>query len=177
VIPELAGTVKAIETIEVTISEVLAIASSLSDAEADVDQASTSFKNLTLDVAAFGHSPLGKELGHQHKGAHEVFVETIQGVVADLRDFQQNLRDSMKSHEATDDSAEALLLGLAKKYDGHTYAADSNYDQALHDQAANLTTSNTNTPAPADPAPPPSPSNKPHVAPGGDQPPSGQNQF
>lgn len=176
-IPELAGTVKAIETIEVTISEVLAIASSLSDAETDVDHASTSFKNLTLDVGAFGHSPLGKELGHQHQGAHEVFVETIQGVVADLRDFQQNLRDSMKSHEATDDSAEAMLLGLAKKYDGHTYSADANYDQALHDQAANLTTSNTHTPPPAEPATTQSPANKPDTAPGGEQLPSGQDQF
>ena len=176
-IPELAGTAKAIETIEVTISAVLEIANSLSDAETDVNHASTSFKNLTLDVGAFGHSPLGQELGHQHRGAHEVFVETIQGVVADLRDFQQNLRDSMKSHEATDDSAEALLLGLAKKYDGHTYNADANYDQGLHDQAENLTTSNTHTPAPAEPATPASPSNKPPVAPVGEQPPSGQNQF
>lgn len=177
VIPELAGTVKAIETIEVTISAVLEIANSLSDAETDVNHASTSFKNLTLDVGAFGHSPLGKELGHQHQGAHEVFVETIQGVVADLRDFQQNLRDSMKSHEATDDSAEALLRGLAKKYDGHTYNADANYDQALHDQAANLTTSNTHTPAPAETPTTPSPANKPQVAPGGDQLPTGQSQF
>ena len=84
-IPELAGTVKAIETIEVTISEVLKIASSLSEAESDVNHASTSFKNLT--------------------------------------------------------------------------------------------TSNTHPPAPAGPATPSSPSNKPPVAPGGEQLPSGQNQF
>jgi heme-binding NEAT domain protein len=66
---------------------------------------------------------------------------------------------------------------LAKKYDGHTYNADANYDQALHDQAENLTTSNTHTPAAAGPATPSSPSNKPHVAPGDEALPSGQNQF
>ena len=60
-----------------TIDAIRAIANStLPKAETDASKSGTSFKNLTLDVGAFGSSPLGKELGHQHQGAHEVFFRS-----------------------------------------------------------------------------------------------------
>jgi hypothetical protein len=130
--------------VEVTIDAIREIANStLTKAETDASHSSSSFKNLTLDVSAFGASPLGKELGHQHQGAHEVFVETIEGTIKDLQDFRQKLLDAMKNHESTDDAAQQLLLSISKKYDGHTYHSSQSYDQARHDQAENLTTSTT----------------------------------
>ncbi|QWZ07986.1 hypothetical protein KRR39_21960 [Nocardioides panacis] len=149
--------------VEVTIDAIRQIANStLTKAETDASHSSSSFKNLTLDVSAFGASPLGQELGHQHRGAHEVFVETIDGTIKDLQDFRQKLLDAMNNHESTDDAAQQLLLGISKKYDGHTFHSSRSYDQARHDQAENLTTSTTpvdgvappaetETPAPADP--------------------------
>ena len=125
--------------VEVTIDAIREIANStLTKAETDASHSSSSFKNLTLDVSAFGASPLGKELGHQHQGAHEVFVETIDGTIKDLQDFRQKLLDAMKNHESTDDAAQQLLLSISKKYDGHTYHSSQSYDRALHDQAENL---------------------------------------
>src|SRR6476659_9593286 len=107
-----------VHTVEVTIDAIRDIANStLPKAETDASHSGTSFKNLSLDVAAFGASPLGKELGHQHKGAHEVFVETIDGTIKDLQDFRQKLLDAMNNHENTDDAAQQLLLGISKRYD------------------------------------------------------------
>ncbi|CAN5612934.1 hypothetical protein BH10ACT10_BH10ACT10_29640 [soil metagenome] len=164
--------------VEVTIDAIRDIANStLPKAETDASHSSSSFKNLTLDVSAFGASPLGKELGHQHLGAHEVFVETIAGTIKDLQDFRQKLLDAMNNHESTDDAAQDMLLSISKKYDGHSYHSSKSYDRALHDQAENLTTSSsadqaTGTadvppptseaaPAPATPAEPSTPADPP----------------
>ena len=142
--------------VEVTIDAIREIANStLTKAETDASHSSTSFKNLTLDVSAFGASPLGKELGHQHLGAHEVFVETITGTIKDLQDFRQKLLDAMANHESTDDAAQDMLLSISKKYDGHTYHSSQSYDRALHDQAQNLTTSSASDQATRSTAVPP----------------------
>ena len=163
-IPELAS---AVHTVEVTIDAIRDIANStLPNAENDATHSSTDFRNLTLDVGSFGDSPLGKELGRQHKGAHEVFVETIRGTIEDLQEFRQKLLDAMDNHESTDAAAQAMLLSISKKYDGHEYQSDHNYNQARTDQSDNLRTSSDpstpafDTTAPAtstEPAPPATP--------------------
>src|SRR6476620_6112829 len=91
-----------VHTVEVTI-------------EAIRDIANSTLPKAETDAAHSGTSPLGKELGHQHKGAHEVFVETIEGTIKDLQDFRQKLLDAMNNHENTDDAAQQLLLGISKK--------------------------------------------------------------
>jgi len=163
VIPDLAA---AVHTLDVTIANVQAIKSGqvevsvddirqvankpLPGAETEIERARSSFKNLTLDKGAFGHSPLGRELAHQHQAAHDVFRETIDGVLADLRDFRQNLVDCMNDVESTDESARSMLLALGTRYHGHTYNAEAKYDQGLHQHAGGLTTSNTDAqPQPA----------------------------
>lgn len=158
-IPELAS---AVHTVEVTIDAIRDIANStLPNAENDATHSSTDFRNLTLDVGAFGDSPLGEELGRQHRGAHEVFVETIRGTIKDLQDFRQKLLDAMDNHESTDAAAQAMLLSISKKYHGHEYQSDHNYNQARTDQSDNLRTSSGDTqpsttfdtPSPADGTP------------------------
>ena len=126
-IPELAA---AAHTVEVTIEAIRDIANStLPDAETDATDSSTGFRNLSLPVSAFGDSPLGQELGHQHQGAHEVFAATIEGTIADLQDFRQKLLDAMKNHETTDEAAQDLLRGISQRYDGHQYQSTHRFDE------------------------------------------------
>ena len=107
-IPDLAGTAAAVE---ITIDEIRRIANTTIPAtEEDATKATQSFRDLAVDTAAFGGHPLAKELAHQHRGAHEVFVETINGVIRDLQEFADKLRESMDSHEQNDDAIAAMLL-------------------------------------------------------------------
>ncbi len=138
-IPDLAGTAAAVE---ITIDEIRRIANTTIPAtEEDATKATQSFRDLAVDTAAFGGHPLAKELAHQHRGAHEVFVETINGVIRDLQDFADKLRESMDSHEQNDDAIAAMLLTVSKKYDGHRFHSDLANEQARADRADDLTTS------------------------------------
>ena len=138
-IPDLAGTAAAVE---ITIDEIRRIANTTIPAtEEDATKATQSFRDLAVDTGAFGGHPLAKELAHQHRGAHEVFVETINGVIRDLQDFADKLRESMNSHEQNDDAVAAMLVTVSKKYDGHRFHSDVANEQARADQADDLTTS------------------------------------
>ena len=129
----------AVHTVDVAIDKVTAIANAkLPGVESEVTQTSTDFRNLTLEQASFGEDPLALELAKQHQAAHEVFVETVQGVITDLQEFRQKLLDSMKAHENNDDSVHAALISLGKKYDGHTYHSDENWERARREQGDNL---------------------------------------
>lgn len=141
----------AVNSVEVAIDKVTAIANAkLPGVESEVTQASTDFRNLTLEQASFGHDPLAQALAKQHQAAHEVFVETVQGVITDLQEFRQKLLDSMKAHENTDDAAHAALVALGRKYDGHTYHSHENYERARREQGENLGTPVEPAPAPQD---------------------------
>lgn len=142
-IPDIGATAR---TVEVTIDAIRRIANTtLPNAETDATNSTHSFRNLAVDAGAFGGHPLAKELAHQHTGAHEVFVETIDGVLKDLEEFAQKLRESMDGHENNDDAIAAMLLNVSKKYDGHRYHSDLANEQARTDQAHNLTTSKGGT--------------------------------
>lgn len=167
-IPDLAGTAAAVE---ITIDEIRRIANTTIPAtEEDATKATQSFRDLAVDTGAFGGHPLAKELAHQHRGAHEVFVETINGVIRDLQDFADKLRQSMDSHEQNDDAVAAMLVTVSKKYDGHRFHSDLANEQARTDRADDLTTSRggAGTAPAAEPghaAPPPATAGRPPQAP------------
>lgn len=166
----------AVGVVDVAIDRVTAIANAkLPGAEDEVTQSTRAFRDFTPPTTSFGEVPLAQELARQHHAAHQVFVETVDGVIADLRDFRQKLLDSMKSHQNTDDAAHAALLSLSRSYDAnHTFHAEQVYDQGRAEQGANLRTSHDGAPTQSDsgaqttqPAPEadPAPSSAPATAP------------
>jgi hypothetical protein len=123
--------------IEMTISEIREIATrTMSELQGQAENTRTPFGNLALPPGAFGEVPLGQALGRQHQAAHDVFVQTIDGIVADLRDFQQRLLQSAESQESTDDAAQAALVSLGQGYADHTFRSTESYDtgRAEHGQ-------------------------------------------
>jgi hypothetical protein len=97
------------------------------------------FADVRLPGSAFGGSARGSELGHHHERAHQVITETLEGVVADLRDFRAGVAQAKAMiHEIDADSAGALdrqREALAAIVDANrTFAADDRYHQARNDQ-------------------------------------------
>lgn len=134
---------EAVGIVDVAIDRVTAIANAkLPGAEDEVASSTSEFRSFTPDTSSFSEVPLAQELAHQHQAAHQVFVETVDGVIADLKEFRQRLLDSMKAHENTDDAAHAALLSLGRTYeDHHHFHADQSYDQGRQEQATKLATS------------------------------------
>ncbi len=85
------------------------------------------FGDIDLPPAAFGGWPEGRRLGRHHDGAHQVLLETINGVVADLEEFAANLRATADTAEAQDEQVEAALVSLGRRYREHTFHSDANY--------------------------------------------------
>lgn len=134
---------EAVGIVDVAIDRVTAIANAkLPGAEDEVTSSTSEFRSFTPDTSSFSEVPLAQELAHQHRAAHQVFVETIDGVIADLQEFRQTLLDSMRAHENTDDAAHAALLSLGRSYqDDHEFHSDQNYDQGRQEQGDKLRTS------------------------------------
>lgn len=134
---------EAVGIVDVAIDRVTAIANAkLPGAEDEVTTSTSEFRSFTPDTSSFSEVPLAQELALQHQAAHQVFVETIDGVIADLQEFRQTLLDSMKAHENTDDAAHAALLSLGQTYqDDHEFHSERNYEQGRLEQGNHLLTS------------------------------------
>ena len=93
--------------VEVTIDAIREIANStLPAAEEDATHSSSSFKNLTLDVTAPSEATRWQGARPPAPGAHEVFVETINGMISDLQDFAEKLLDVDEQPREHDDAAQ-----------------------------------------------------------------------
>lgn len=97
------------------------------------------FQDLSVSESAFGGSPEGMRLGVHHSRAHEVIAETIDGVVADIRDFREGVvRAESLIHEA--DSGAGADLGkkqaaVAELDDANRwFESDAKYDHARNEQ-------------------------------------------
>jgi hypothetical protein len=134
-----AAVASAVQDIAISIETIEHIASStMSQVEADTTSAMDGFRSTPVSTANFGDVPLAAELAAQHHAAHEVFVETIQGVLQDLRDFQANLLASARAHQGTDDAAYASLVALGNRYAGHDFQADRNWVRGRREHADEL---------------------------------------
>jgi hypothetical protein len=158
-IPELAGldgpAAAAAGQIEVTIQRIEEIAkTTVAGAESSASESSSSFRNLKLSHAAFGDVPLARQLATQHQAAHEVFVETVQGVVQDLRDFQSKLIASAKAHQGTDDAAYATLVSLGRGYQHHDFHSEDNWRKSRAEQGDRLPGQDAVRPEGSDPGTP-----------------------
>ena len=136
----------AVGQVEVTIANIQDIANTtLPAAETDVTTKSSWFRSLTLPPDKFGDVPVARALAEQHQAAHKVFVETVEGVIKDLQEFRQNLLDSMKAHENTDDSVHSTLTALGARYRDHTYHSDQAWQRERKAQGDHLATNSEGT--------------------------------
>jgi hypothetical protein len=117
--------------IEMTIEAVRDIANrTVESMRTRAESTTRSFGDVQLPPAAFGGWAEARALGRHHQGAHEVFVSTLQGVVADLEAFAQNLRDSAASTEQRDEEVEALLVSIGR-YQERTLRSRQNYTASV----------------------------------------------
>jgi hypothetical protein len=121
--------------IEMTIDAVRAIANrTMGTMKGKAEQSSRTFGDVDLPASAFGGWEQAKALGRHHEGAHDVFRRTLEGVVADLQTFQQNLRDTADSSERRDEEVEESLLALGRGYQHRTFESQRNYSETVAEQ-------------------------------------------
>ncbi len=118
--------------IEMTIDAVREIANrTMGTMKGKAQASSRVFGDVDLPPSAFGGWQEGQALGRHHQAAHEVFKKTIEGVIADLEEFAQNLRDTADSSERRDEDVEALLLALGRGYRDRTFRSQESYTEAV----------------------------------------------
>lgn len=95
------------------------------------------FQNLRVAESTFGASPRGLELGSHHVRAHTVIAETLEGVIADLRDFRDGVERAEQMLTAADEGAAADLrsrqeaVAVAALVDANrSFASDQRYEAA-----------------------------------------------
>lgn len=93
------------------------------------------FQDLSVAESVFGASPEGTELGFHHGRAHQVIAETINGVIADMRDFREGVVRAEAMLKDADAGAEADLgrkqAAVAELEDANRwFEGDSKYHQA-----------------------------------------------
>lgn len=118
--------------IQVSIDKIKEIANTtVAGAETDGNHSLSGFKSSRAPESSFGEVPLAQQLAQQQQAAHDIFVETVQGVVQDLQDFRDQLIASANAHQHTDDAAYAALVALGREYQGHHYHSRQNYRRSL----------------------------------------------
>ncbi len=122
--------------IEMTIEAVRSIANSTMEQLRGKAEGSTrTLGNVRLPASAFGGWPRAQALGRHHESAHDVFVRTLEGVIADLEAFAQNLRDTADSTERRDEEVEADLVALGRGYSERTFQSRANYSAAVEEHS------------------------------------------
>ncbi|QIK67718.1 hypothetical protein G7072_16410 [Nocardioides sp. HDW12B] len=125
--------------IEITIEAIRRIArDNMAAMQDNATSQSSDFRALDLAPSAFGQVPIAQTVGQQHQAAHQVFMDTIDGVIADLETFAANIEASCNAHEATDEQSAAdaqragqgALSGLNESMSGYQSQADQNFDNA-----------------------------------------------
>ncbi len=117
---------------EMTIEAVREIANrTMGTMKSKAQASSRVFGDVDLPPAAFGGWQQGVALGRHHQGAHEVFMKTLEGVLADLEEFEQNLRDTADSSERRDEDVEASLLALGRGYRDRRFRSQERYTEAV----------------------------------------------
>lgn len=133
---EIDGLIRDVETI-LDEAKIEAVKSGLDRGAAAIT--GSDFADIRLPATAFGGSARASELGHHHDRAHQVITETLEGVVADLRDFRAGvIKAEAVITEIDADSAGALdrqREAVAALDDANRhFSSDSRYHQARNDQ-------------------------------------------
>lgn len=130
IVPDMSGlsptqALKAAGEVTMVIDEVRDIANrTMHELATKAGRDRSAFAQTPTDLGMFSQVPLARQLGEEHRAAHQVFVDTLQGVLEDLETFRDNLRACADSQEATDESVQASLLALGRRYDHGSFASD-----------------------------------------------------
>ncbi len=125
--------------IEITIETIRRIArDNMSAMQDNATSQSSDFRALSLPPSAFSQVPIAQTVGQQHQAAHQVFMDTIDGVIADLQTFAANIEASCNAHEATDEQSatdaqragQGALSGVNESMSGYQSQAERNFDNA-----------------------------------------------
>jgi len=138
--PQLTANVQqAAGQVTMVIDEVKRIAQhTLEQLSTDAHAGKRSFADIDTDPGQFGHVPKAQQLAEHHAAAHQVFVDTYQGIISDLVAFRDNLLACADAHEKNDEQVQAALLALSNRYHGHHFRADAAYDHGRTEQGQHL---------------------------------------
>ncbi|MGH3439353.1 MAG: hypothetical protein ACRDRN_23200 [Sciscionella sp.] len=133
---EMGGTLSAVQ---IAIDELDQIANGkVGELHDAASESATQLGNGKVHGGAFSKVPAAEALERQQDRVHQVFEDTVKGVKADLEDFCNNLRACVKEYQSTDDNAQAALLGLGKRWEGHTYHSQADYETSRKEQGTGL---------------------------------------
>ena len=123
--------------VEITIERIKEIArTTMEQLQSEARSGSSDFRNTHLSEGAFGEVPKAQDYATQQEAAAAVFRDTIDGVLDDLAEFQQNLLASAEAHERNDEAVAAALTALTARYGAdHQYVSQKEYDQGRHSDA------------------------------------------
>lgn len=107
----------------VLIEDMLRVANSnLTGLEEDAESVRSKLEGMTGTDSAFSTYPLAQELARHHEKAVRVLEETVVGLTADLKNFQDIISASSKSYTDVDQASSAALTQI-----GHKYGAGSDH--------------------------------------------------
>lgn len=88
------------------------------------------FSDVHLDDGAFGGCPSGAELGAEHRTAHAIIADTIQGVVTDLWGYRDGVVQFEAGMGTADDTAAADLRAREAAVEALSTSATSNHGES-----------------------------------------------
>ena len=88
--------------------------------------------------AAFGQVPKAQAFAAHQEAARQVFIDTLQGVIADLEAFRANLLACADAHQANDESVQAGLLALSNRLSPGNLASYRDYDNSSQEHREGL---------------------------------------
>lgn len=128
---EMAQASAAAQQVTMVIHEVQRIANHTMDRlGTDASTHKTTFEGVDTGLGAWGQVPKAVALGEHHRAAHEIFVETYQGVVDDLVAFRDNLLACAGAHQSNDEQVQSALLRLSTGYGDHRFDSDRRHDHS-----------------------------------------------
>ena len=131
VLPAEAGVRVAAAQVTMVIDEVRRIANhTMQQLSTDAHDGKSSFADVDTALGQFGDVPKARALGAHHQAAHEIFVQTYQGIIEDLVAFRDNLLACAESHQANDEQVQAALLRLGRSYGHHDFSSDAQHQQS-----------------------------------------------
>ncbi|MGZ5400573.1 MAG: hypothetical protein ACXWDM_11220 [Nocardioides sp.] len=90
------------------------------------------FSDIALDESAFGGCPTGQELGAEHRTAHAIIADTIQGVVTDLWGYRDGVEQFETGMGTADDTAATDLLARQAAVEVLAASAANNHGESQY---------------------------------------------
>jgi hypothetical protein len=117
--------------------EIRRVVTALSDESHDLGDSSF-HRAARIDPAAFGGTETAQALGTHHHRAYSVIDETIRGMVVDLEEFRDNVRNAVELVTRADETAASDLDARRQRVaNAMTNVALNSAADRAHDEARN----------------------------------------